>query len=509
MKKQRILMLMVCVLLAGGVLFAGTQLYRAANEKEQYADKGVFIGSIDVAGMNTEQATAAVNAYVENLKKQSITLEGPKGSVKFTMEELGLSANVEVAVKRAIGAAKAGDLISRFMMLKDLEKQNIVIDMGLKIDKQLTGNLINKKLDKLNVAAKDWGLKKDGGKFIVVQGESGKEVDIVASVNALSKMVADLQNGTKETYVFELNSKVTNPRGSEEELANVKDLMGHFSTWYSSDNEGRTKNLLTATSKLNGTVLYPGDVLSVHGVTSPYTEKNGYALGGSYSNGEVVESMGGGICQIVTTLYNAVIRAELQVTQRNAHSMTVSYVDLSADAAIAGTYKDLKFTNNYDYPIYIEGFCQNNTVNFLIYGKEVRDKDRTISFETEILKENDPGTAYAFSEEKPIGYFSQEKYKYVGYEAKYWKIVSVKGVETEKVLVNKSSYRASQGSVVIGIKGATPQQLEQINSAIASKDDFLVQAIVNSMATPEAPVAPSPETPAEPTPETPAETPAN
>ncbi len=500
MKKQRILMLMVCVLLAGGVLFAGTQLYRAANEKEQYADKGVFIGSIDVAGMNTEQATAAVNAYVENLKKQSITLEGPKGSVKFTLEELGLSANVEVAVKRAIGAAKAGDLISRFMMLKDLEKQNIVIDMGLKIDKQLTANLIYKKLDKLNVPAQDWSLKKNGNGFSIIEGKTGMEVDIVPSVNTLSVMVADLQNGQKEELTLTLNSCVTNPRGSKEELANVKDLIGRFGTIHYSQG-GRAQNLKTAVGKLDGIVVYPGEVVSMYEVTSPYTKKNGYDLGGSYLNGELVESMGGGICQVATTLYNALLRAEVGIVQRNAHSMTVGYVPVSADAAIAGTYKDLKFRNDFDYPIYIEGIYMDNEVYFNIYGKEERPSNRTIDFETEIITENDPGATYTLSENDPIGSFVVKKDWHAGYTANYWKYVYVDGVEKEKIRVNKSSYIPSRGDVVIGIAGATPEQLAMINDAIAGNDYENVLAVIANIAASFAP--------AEPTPETPAETPAN
>ena len=114
---------------------------------------------------------------------------------------------------------------------------------------------------------------------------------------------------------------------------------------------------------------------------------SGYAMAGSYLNGEVVDSMGGGICQVSTTLYNAVLRAELNVTERSPHSMTVHYVDLSEDAAIAGTYKDLKFVNSTEYPIYIEGYTTSDKkITFNIYGKETRDKNRTISFESHLCR---------------------------------------------------------------------------------------------------------------------------
>lgn len=87
---------------------------------------------------------------------------------------------------------------------------------------------------------------------------------------------------------------------------------------------------------------------------APFTLENGYASAGAYENGRVVDSIGGGVCQIATTLYDASLYAELEITQRQNHSMSVSYVKPSMDAAIAGTYKDIKVTNPYDTPIYIE-----------------------------------------------------------------------------------------------------------------------------------------------------------
>ncbi|MBQ8625141.1 MAG: VanW family protein, partial [Agathobacter sp.] len=382
MKKSRIITIALCILLAGGFFFAGQHLFIADNTEDLTVDKGVYIGGIDVGGMSAQEATDTLNAYVENLKAQTITFKGPKGNIELTLGDMGLTAKIDTAVDKATGTAKAGNLISRFMLLKDLESENVVIDMGLSIDKQATGNLIHNQLDELNIEAVDWDLKREDGKFIFVEGKTGEEVDIVASVNALSEYIAkDWQNGAIEGAEFTLTSAVTNPRGSEEELAKVKDLLGTFSTDFSSSNAGRKKNVTNGCSKINGTLLYPGDTFSAYKATSPYTEKNGYGVGGAYSGGKLVESMGGGICQVSTTLYNAAIRAELKITQRNAHSMTVSYVDPSVDAAIAGTYKDLKFRNDYDFPIYIEGYCKKGILTFNIYGLETRAANRTIRFE--------------------------------------------------------------------------------------------------------------------------------
>ena len=95
----------------------------------------------------------------------------------------------------------------------------------------------------------------------------------------------------------------------------------------------------------------PGEQISVHDVTAPYDEEHGYVQAGSYENGQVVDTYGGGICQVSTTLYNAVLFSELKVVKRYPHSMLVSYVPPSRDAAIAGDTKDFVFENNYDTPI--------------------------------------------------------------------------------------------------------------------------------------------------------------
>ena len=210
------------------------------------------------------------------------------------------------------------------------------------------------------------------------------------------------------------------------------------------------------------------------------TKENGYELAGSYLNGETVESFGGGICQVSTTLYNALLKAELEITQRFNHSMTVAYVDLAADAAIAGTYKDLRFRNNYDFPIYIEGVCKNRNITFNIYGKETRDPNRVVTYVSQVVSVNDPLTEYTLLESVPVGTFRQTRGKHVGYVAELYKVVTVNGVETERTRVNKSTYQASCRKVTIGLGGANDAHRAAVHAAIATGDDGYVQGVVQT-----------------------------
>ncbi len=507
MKKIKFLAVAL-LLVAGTFLFTNEHVFKADVSADAKIEQGVYIGGIDVSGMTAEEATNAVNAYVENVKAQTITLVGPKANLEITLGDMGLTASVDTAVQEAVAVGHSGNLISRFKALQDLEKENYVVDMGFAIDKQLVGETLYNKAGKINVKSIDNGLKIENGQFVFVPGQAGDEVDIVASVNELSEHIStDWELAVVENEEFKLTSIVSQPRGTEEELSVVKDLLGSFSTNYRSSGWGRAKNVENGASKINGTILYPGDELSVYELVNPFTQENGYELAGSYLNGETVESFGGGICQVSTTLYNAALEAELEITQRYNHSMIVTYVDLSADAAIAGTYKDLRLKNQYDFPIYIEGTCSNRNITFNIYGVETRAANRTVSYESVTVSVNDPLTEFTFDPAQPLGVFAQTRSEHIGYVAELYKVVKVDGVEQERTRVNKSTYQASCRKVTIGIAGATPEQLNAINWAISTGDDATVQATIAALVAP--PVVDTTPTP-EPTPEpeeTPDETP--
>lgn len=486
MKKFMLLAVAAILLVAGAFFFTNENSVKADAAKNAVIEKGVYIGGIDVSGMTEKEAISAVKSYVASLEEEWITLVGPNGTLKYQLKDLGLSAKTTVAVKEAVAVGKSGNFIKRYKVLQDLKRNDYVIDMGLSIDKQLTGNLIYAKRDVLDIRAIDNGLKKEKDKFVYVAGQDGDEVDIVTAVNELNAYIgSEWEHAAVLDAEFKLTSISSQPRGTKDELSVVKDLIGTFSTSYSSSGWGRAKNVENGIAKINGTMLYPGDEFSFYELVNPFTKENGYELAGSYLNGETVESFGGGICQVSTTLYNAVLNAELEITQRFNHSMTVAYVDLSADAAIAGTYKDLRFKNNYDFPIYIEGISKNKTITFNIYGVEEREAGRTVSYVSETISVDDPSTEFTLSNEHSLGSFEETRSKHLGYVAKLWKVVTVDGVEKERTQVNKSTYKASCRKVTVGIAGATEEQIVTIKKAIEkateTKEDYRVKSVIDAL----------------------------
>ena len=469
--------------------FASVGTFHAAEQNETIAE-GVSIGNMAVGGMTVEEATEAIAQYQNTLMETTFTLCGATGNIEVTAEDMGIAIQTENCVQEALEIGTTGNLIERFKMQKELDAGRVVIDMHLTLDQQKTARLIYDHRSELEVEAEDNRLERHNGEFSFVEGQKGIEVDIVASVKAIETYLAEHWDGIQTS--IDLVTNEVEPRGSKEELSRVQDVIGSFTTDFSSSGAGRAQNVKNGTAKLNAIVLYPGDELSVYESVSPFSEENGYELAGSYSNGTTVETFGGGICQVSTTLYNAAIRAELEILKRYNHSMVVNYVDLSADAAIAGTYKDLRIRNNKDYPVYIQGYCEGGLLYFNIYGEEDRPSNRKVTFESEVLETKEPEVQLNLDSGRPIGYVQVEQKSHTGYESRLWKIVTVDGVEESREVFNNSTYQESPRIVTVGTKGASEEQLAALQSAVASKDESRVRELADAAAnqqTPEDPEA--------------------
>ena len=237
--------------------------------------------------------------------------------------------------------------------------------------------------------------------------------------------------------------------------------MGSFTTNVSGGvaNEKRNLNIKNGVEKLDGHTIYPGESFSCNEQLVPWTEDNGWHPAGTYVDGEVQDSLGGGICQVSTTLYNALLRAEIKITKRFSHSMAVGYVDLAADAALAGDYKDLVFENNTDAPIYIQGKYNGGSITFNVYGHDTRPEGHRVEFVSEKIKDIPIKDTLVKDSSKPKGYREVEDPGHEGHVAKLWKITYEDGKEVSKELLHTSTYAMAPKKIVEGTaKGDTPSK---------------------------------------------------
>lgn len=432
---------------------------------------GVYAGDISLAGMTKEEAEETIQTYIVSLEPVEIVLlTADNQEVMTTAGELGISwANPEI-LEEALLLGTKGNIVQRYKVLKDLEYENKIYPIELDFDIAAINLILTEQCSQYNRDPIDMGLVRENGVFVVKEGQIGYVLDVETSIDTIYDYLTVDWN--RETCSIELNIEVSMPRGTEEELLQVKDVLGTFTTSYSTSNGNRSANVANGCRLIDGTLLYPGDEFSCYDAVSPFSERNGYYMAGSYLNGKVVDSLGGGICQVSTTLYNAVLLSELEVTERNNHSMIVTYVDPSADAAIAeSSGKDFRFINSTDYPIYIEGrTTSDKKITFTIYGVETRPEGRTIEYVSEVLETINPTTEILYPDASlPIGVVNITG-AHIGYKAQLWKVVRENGVEVSREIINTSSYKMVPRSAVVGISTPDPNAYNILMEAIGTND---------------------------------------
>lgn len=474
MKKNNLLkgfLLGAGLLLLGGL--SAPMTVEAAGSPEQIIN-GVYAGDINLSGMTEEEARAAVESYVASLKETNLVLTAVESSIEVTAGELGLNWNNTELTEAAVRLGKSGNIVERYKARKDAEYESVVYDLQLSGDLAAIEGILDANQDQFNIEAVNAGLTRENGVFNIAPGSSGVALNVSESAAVIQNyLTTSFQQGAEGT--IQLVADITEPMGTEAELAKVKDILGSAYTSYALGS-GRSENVANGARKINGSVIYPGEEFSVYEYVHPFTAENGYYLAGSYENGSVVDTYGGGICQVSTTLYNAVLKAELEVVERFSHSMIVSYVDPSKDAAIAGTYKDFVFKNSTNAPIYIEGVTSGGKITFTIYGEESRSADRTVSYVSEVTGTTEAGTKYTVGSGE-FGVKVTKQSAHTGYTAVLWKVVTENGQET-KTKVNSSTYRASDAIVEIGISSPNSEATAELKSAIESNDEAKIAAAI-------------------------------
>jgi vancomycin resistance protein YoaR len=443
MKKKTLSITLAAVLLAAGIGIL-SPVYVMADTLPD----GIYVGEYNLGGMTEEEANKKIQDLVGQMENQKITLMVDGQPMETTAKELGFHWSNPEAVNQAASAWQGGNLIKRYLNKKDIEKNHVIIPLETALDDGRLEAFINEKCASAIVEPQNASIVRANGAFQVTPSVTGKNVDIKATKDALN---AALANGLSEPVSATATVSDVNPAITTEALSSIHDVLGTFSTSFSSSGASRSKNLQVGSSKINTRVLMPGETLSGYECMHPFTVSNGYATAAAYENGQVVDSVGGGVCQISTTLYNAVLRAELLVAQRQNHSMVVSYVKPSQDAAIAGTYKDLKFTNNYSTPIYIEGYTSGKTITFTIYGKETRPANRTFDFVSETLSVTDPGAPKEVVDPAMApGSRKQVQSAHTGIKSRLWKVVYLDGVEQSREILHTDTYNPSKAIIKVG-----------------------------------------------------------
>ncbi len=295
--------------------------------------------------------------------------------------------------------------------------------------------------------AKDASIKKNNDGTVSFEKEV---VGLSFDKNKLQEALKNAKDG--ESFEFALN--VTNPKIKYEDIKweGYNDCLGEMTTHFPAGVYARSTNLKIALSYLNGKVIMPGEVFSYNRVIGNPTAAKGYKPAATFKGGVVVDEMGGGICQTVSTLYNAALYANLDIIERHPHGLAVGYVKPSLDATMYNPVKDLKFKNNRNYPIKIVTyFSTNGTLSIKLMGtKEETDVD--VVLESKTINTRKFATTYIDDPTLPKGRQVVKSQGVIGYTSEAYKITKKDGAIIKRELLSRDTYKPTNKIVRVGTK---------------------------------------------------------
>ena len=291
-------------------------------------------------------------------------------------------------------------------------------------------------------------VSKEDGKTIVPE-----KVGVQFDVEEARTIIGD---GSAESYEIPVTTTAAKVTAEKLEEVLFRDTLASCSTSLNEGNVPRTNNVRLASAAINGTILNPGEEFSYNNVVGERTTERGYQSAGAYSGNEIIDEVGGGVCQPSSTLYMAVLRADLEVTQRVNHSFTVAYTPLGEDATVSWGGPDFCFKNDTDYPIKILAEQSNGQLTMTIVGTKTSDK--TVTTRTEVIETYTPQRIEKKDNSMMVGQSRVEVSGIPGYSTRTYKIITENGQTTEE-LANTSNYIKRDEVVYVGTiqpKAETP-----------------------------------------------------
>lgn len=282
----------------------------------------------------------------------------------------------------------------------------------------------------------------------VVLHKEENGIDLKISIEEAKKILEE----QKEEYIIPLT--IIQPQITVKDLSNQNffpEQISKYITRYDESNINRSTNIKLASEKINGTILMPGETFSYNKTVGERTIKAGYKEAAVYMGGKVVDGIGGGICQVSSTLYNAVLDANLEIIERRNHYFITGYVSASRDATVSYGSIDFKFKNTRTYPIKIECISQNGICMISIYGIK-EDTEYEIVIEDKITEVIPYNTKYVKTNKLEKGIENEIQKGVNGYKSEAYRILRLNGKVISKTLLSKDSYNPLERIVEQGTK---------------------------------------------------------
>lgn len=406
---------------------------------------GVTVQDVNLGGMTKEEAKNKLNeTFNDAIGKKKLPISIGDKQYELIYSDIMPKYDIDAIVEKAYNFGRDNGNFKKYMIIKNGDNKKTEIQLEFSYSEEKLKEYEAKLQKDVTQAAKDASISVDGSNITVKPGIEGKTIKLEVLDQELKENInGEIDSDNKVTVEVE----TTKPRVTKEALSKIKGVMGTFSTNYSTSAPGRCNNIEIATKALNGTIVMPGETFSFNDVVGPRTVERGYQEAGTYVGNKVEPGIGGGICQVSTTLYRAAMKANLRSAERTNHSMVVGYAQPGLDATVSYGYLDYKFKNVYDFPIYIKGTTVGKVVTYTIYGDPSSLNGKTYDMANEILETIPPETKIVPDNTLPIGKEEKDGNGMTGYKVKSYQITYENGVEVKRDIVATDSY-ASVGIIV-------------------------------------------------------------
>lgn len=517
-RKRNIFIIILIIFIL--VIFAiFSTIFSLLNINNENIMTGVSINNIDISGLSKDEAKAKVeNVLDEKINKEIKVIYGEYEST-INPKVIDAKFDTNKAIEDAYGIGRNGNIIinnynilfsligkkdietkviineeETEKLIKDIganlpgalvetsyyiEDSNLIITKGkegLVVNSEKLLELIYEKLNNKNINQEYIEIpveviKPEEIDLQKIHDEIYKEpqdayynkepFEIHAEVDGVDFNIEEakqiISSEEKEEYTIPL--KITKPEITINKIGTeaFPNLLSTFTTKYDKTNTNRTTNLQLAINKINGVVLMPDEEFSYNKIVGERTISAGYKEAKIYSNGEVVDGLGGGICQISSTLYNTVLLANLEITERRNHQFVTSYLPAGRDATVVYGSQDFKFKNNRKYPVKIEASLNSGIAKISLYGVK-EENDYTVTFETRTVSAIPYKTKYINDSTIEEGTEKIQQKGVNGLITETYKILNLNGVVVSKTLLSKDTYNAMQRVVLKGTKKVKKSQ---------------------------------------------------
>ena len=424
-------------------------------DSQKTFDENYTICGVDIGGLTITQAEEKIKNYYE-IENNEIQLEikYQDKSWIFNNSDFMIKSNIHTVLENAYKSSHKTNYLNRLKNINKINKMGFspqialnyaLIDIDDKIDaiclsveKEPINSLIN-----FNTTTR---------KFDISESKKGIKVNKEKLYNDI---VSNL-NKSNIVKVF-IETYNTDPLVTKEHLLKATTKQSEFTTNFSNSNFDRKNNIKIASKSLDGLCVLPNEEFSFNDAIGQRSLEKGYKQANIIKDGEFVKGVGGGVCQVSTTLYNALLLANIDVTEVHKHSLPVGYVKPGLDAMVSWSTADLKFKNTTDLPIFIVSNCDGKTLTFTIYG-DTKSKNLEIKTSSEIIKKIPhngdkilPDLTGMYADKIMFkGEYLRTKYPKDGYEAKAYLEYYIDGKYSHKKQIRHSTYNPQQGIIYEG-----------------------------------------------------------